>query len=47
VLLAVLDRAGVPLDGAPGLFLDGVDISLTELPPLATLTPVGMPVRSA
>ena len=34
VLLAVFDRAG--LTGGP-LVLDGVDVRLDELPPLATL----------
>jgi glucosyl-3-phosphoglycerate synthase len=42
VLLAVLDRAGVAVDGHDTLALDGVEVSLTELPPLATL-----PERSA
>jgi len=37
VLLAVLDRAGVSTGGPAGLCLDGVEICLTELPPLATL----------
>ena len=37
VLLAVLDRAGVAVDDAAGLSLDGVDVALNELPPLATL----------
>ncbi len=37
VLLAVLDRAGVALGGPAGLCLDGIDVSLAELPPLATL----------
>ncbi len=37
VLLAVLDRAGV--GGAPGLSLDGVEVSLEELPALHTLEP--------
>ena len=37
VLLAVLDRAGVALDDPAELALDGVEVSLTELPPLATL----------
>ena len=36
VLLTVLDRAGVAVDGG-GLSLDGVDVALTELPPLAAL----------
>ena len=35
VLLAVLDRAGIPAVG--DLRLDGADVSLTELPPLASL----------
>jgi len=37
VLLAVLDRAGVAIPGTTGLCLDGLDVSLTELPPLADL----------
>lgn len=37
VLLAVLDRAGVDRGGNPVLCLDGVDISLGEFPPLASV----------
>ncbi len=37
VLLAVLDRAGIPLDGEAGVALDGIDVTFTELPPLATV----------
>lgn len=37
VLLAVLDRAGLAPDHPAELTLDGVEVSLTELPPLATL----------
>jgi glucosyl-3-phosphoglycerate synthase len=37
VLLAVLDRAGAMPTGPAGLCLDGVEVVLTELPPLATL----------
>lgn len=37
VLLAVLDRAGVAVDGDGELVLGGVTVRLTELPPLSTL----------
>lgn len=37
VLLALLDRAGVGGAEGAGLHLDGIDISLAELPPLATM----------
>jgi len=41
VLLAALDRAGVDAGGRSGLCLDGVEVSLTELPPLDTLNVLG------
>ena len=37
VLLAVLDRAGVRLDGDEGMPLGEVTVTLTELPPIETL----------
>jgi hypothetical protein len=37
VLLAVLDRAGVAPGSSAGLRLDGAEVELSELPPLATV----------